>query len=166
MSGYQDSGCHRSALYPRAHAATPSARLSRPPSSPSERPATCKQAGRLTAGSQPPHRCQARTKLAPLTSGGCGQSSLASRWLDVRADGAAYADPAIKLRTARGTDGYEAVWFYQRLSDACATHGRRLPFQSGCQLCASRSRPNYPPAGSCGLPSRSSHWFAARRARD
>ena len=27
---------------------------------------------------------------------------------------------AVRLLTARGTDGYETVWFYQRLAAACA----------------------------------------------
>jgi hypothetical protein len=31
---------------------------------------------------------------------------------------------AVQLLTARGTDGYETVWFYQRLSAACAKHKR------------------------------------------
>ena len=31
---------------------------------------------------------------------------------------------AVALHTARGTDGYETVWFYQRLSAACAKHQR------------------------------------------
>jgi hypothetical protein len=31
---------------------------------------------------------------------------------------------AVQLLTARGTDGYETVWFYQRLAAACAQHGR------------------------------------------
>jgi hypothetical protein len=51
-----------------------------------------------------------------------------SRWPDLRADGTTYADIAITLRTARDTDGSEAVWFYERLSHACAKHGRALPF--------------------------------------
>lgn len=51
-----------------------------------------------------------------------------SRWPDLRADGMAYADLAIKLRTARDTDGSEAIWFYERRSGACAKHGRPLPF--------------------------------------
>jgi hypothetical protein len=50
-----------------------------------------------------------------------------SRWPDLRTAGTAYVDLAIALRTARGTDGYETVWFYQRLSAACAKHGRPLP---------------------------------------
>jgi len=49
-----------------------------------------------------------------------------SRWPDLRTAGTAYADLATQLRTARGTDGYQAVWFYQRLSAACARHGRPL----------------------------------------
>ena len=46
-----------------------------------------------------------------------------SRWPDLRTAGTAYVDLAVALRTARGTDGYETVWFYQRLSAACAQHG-------------------------------------------
>ena len=49
-----------------------------------------------------------------------------SRWPDLRTAGTAYADLAAQLRTARGTDGYQAVWFYQQLSAACARHGRAL----------------------------------------
>ena len=45
-----------------------------------------------------------------------------SRWPDLRTAGTAYVDLAVALRTARGTDGYETVWFYQRLSAACAKH--------------------------------------------
>ena len=45
-----------------------------------------------------------------------------SRWPDLRNAGTAYVDLAVALRTARGTDGYETVWFYQRLSAACAKH--------------------------------------------
>ena len=47
-----------------------------------------------------------------------------SRWPDLRTDGTVYVDLAVQLLTARGTDGYQTVWFYQRLSDACAKHGR------------------------------------------
>jgi hypothetical protein len=47
-----------------------------------------------------------------------------SRWPDLRTAGTAYVDLAVQLLTARGTDGYQTVWFYQRLSDACAKHGR------------------------------------------
>ena len=46
-----------------------------------------------------------------------------SRWPDLRNAGTAYVDLATALPTARGTDGYETVWFYQRLSAACAKHG-------------------------------------------
>ena len=46
-----------------------------------------------------------------------------SRFPDLRTDGTAYVDLATALVTARGTDGYETVWFYQRLSTACAKHG-------------------------------------------
>jgi len=49
-----------------------------------------------------------------------------SRWPDLRNAGTAYVDLAIALLTARGTDGYQTVWFYQRLSVACAKHGQPL----------------------------------------
>jgi hypothetical protein len=45
-----------------------------------------------------------------------------SRWPDLRNAGTAYVDLAVQLLTARGTDGYQTVWFYQRLSAACAEH--------------------------------------------
>jgi len=47
-----------------------------------------------------------------------------SRWPDLRNAGTAYVDLAAQLLTARGTDGYETVWFYQRLSAACAKRGQ------------------------------------------
>jgi len=47
-----------------------------------------------------------------------------SRWPDLRTAGTAYADLAEALLTAHGTDGYQTVWFYQRLSAACAQHGQ------------------------------------------
>jgi hypothetical protein len=47
-----------------------------------------------------------------------------SRWPDLRNAGTAYVDLATQLLTARGTDGYQTVWFYQRLSAACAKHGQ------------------------------------------
>ncbi|HLN67003.1 MAG TPA: hypothetical protein VK280_07000 [Streptosporangiaceae bacterium] len=47
-----------------------------------------------------------------------------SRWPDLRTAGTDYIDLAVQLLTARGTDGYQTVWFYQRLSAACAEHGR------------------------------------------
>ena len=45
-----------------------------------------------------------------------------SRFQDLRTAGIAYVDLAAALLTARGTDGYQTVWFYQRLSAACAKH--------------------------------------------
>ena len=45
-----------------------------------------------------------------------------SRVPDLRTAGTAYVDLAVALLTARGTDGYETVWFYQRLAAACAQH--------------------------------------------
>jgi len=42
-----------------------------------------------------------------------------SRWPDLRLASTAYADLLTQLRGTRGgTDGYEAVWFYERLSAA------------------------------------------------
>jgi len=48
----------------------------------------------------------------------------ASRWPDLRNAGTAYVDLATQLLSARPSDGYETVWFYQRLSAACAKHGK------------------------------------------
>jgi len=45
-----------------------------------------------------------------------------SRWRDLRNAGTAYVDLATQLPHARYTDGYETVWFYQRLSATCAEH--------------------------------------------
>ena len=45
-----------------------------------------------------------------------------SRWPDLRNAGTAYVDLALRLPTARYTTGYQTVWFYQRLSAACAKH--------------------------------------------
>ena len=42
-----------------------------------------------------------------------------SRWPDLRTADTAYVDPAMRLSHARGTDGYQTVWFYQRLSATC-----------------------------------------------
>jgi hypothetical protein len=47
-----------------------------------------------------------------------------SRWPDPRNAGTAYVDLAMQLSDARYTDGYQTVWFYQRLSAACTKHGR------------------------------------------
>jgi hypothetical protein len=49
-----------------------------------------------------------------------------SRWPDLRAAGMSYVDLAVALETARA-DGYQAVWFYQRLSFACAMRGWKQP---------------------------------------
>ena len=49
----------------------------------------------------------------------------ASRWPDLRSAGTAYVDLAAQLlNKPSSSDGYETVWFYQRLSDACAKHGQ------------------------------------------
>ena len=48
----------------------------------------------------------------------------ASRWPDLRNAGTAYVDLATQLLSAPSSDGYETVWFYQRLSAACAKHGK------------------------------------------
>jgi hypothetical protein len=48
-----------------------------------------------------------------------------SRWPDLRTAGMPYVDLVVRLQTARA-DGYEAVWFYQRLSAACARHGWKV----------------------------------------
>jgi hypothetical protein len=45
-----------------------------------------------------------------------------SRWPDLRNAGTAYVDLAVQLPTARYTDGYQTVWFWQRLAAACANH--------------------------------------------
>jgi hypothetical protein len=45
-----------------------------------------------------------------------------SQWPDLRAAGMSYVDLIVALQTARA-DGYETVWFYQRLSFTCAQHG-------------------------------------------
>ncbi len=45
-----------------------------------------------------------------------------SRWPDLRNAGTAYVDLAVRLLTHPQSDGYETVWFYQRLSAACAKH--------------------------------------------
>jgi hypothetical protein len=47
-----------------------------------------------------------------------------SRWPDLRNAGTAYVDLAVQLLQARGTDGYQTVWFHQRLSVTCAKHGQ------------------------------------------
>jgi hypothetical protein len=49
-----------------------------------------------------------------------------SRWPDLRHSGLAYVEIATSLLT-RHDYGGETAWFYQRLSAACAKHGRPLP---------------------------------------
>jgi len=48
-----------------------------------------------------------------------------SQWPGLRTAGLSYVDLIAALQTARA-DGYEAVWFYQRLSAACARHGWKV----------------------------------------
>jgi hypothetical protein len=55
-----------------------------------------------------------------------GAQFAGSRWPDLRTAGTAYVDLAVALLKPQYTDGYETVWFYQRLSAACAKHGRAL----------------------------------------
>ena len=82
--------------------------------------------------SDPPHdsglvacRYPLTTQDVPATAYSKIRAEFAgSRWPDLRTAGTAYADLAIALPTARGTDGYQTVWFYQRLSATCAKHGR------------------------------------------
>ena len=50
-----------------------------------------------------------------------------SRWPDLRFSGMAYVEIATKLLATHAYGG-ETAWFYQRLSAACAKHGRALPF--------------------------------------
>jgi len=45
-----------------------------------------------------------------------------AQWPDLRVAGMSYVDLIVALQTARA-DGYQTVWFYQRLSLACAKHG-------------------------------------------
>ena len=47
-----------------------------------------------------------------------------SRWPDLRNAGTAYVDLATQLPSARNSDGYQTVWFYQRLSAACTNHAQ------------------------------------------
>ena len=49
------------------------------------------------------------------------------------------ADLGGQLRSAQFTDGYAAVWSYQRLSAACAQHGRPMSSRSGTQDAASQT---------------------------
>jgi len=56
-----------------------------------------------------------------------GAQFAGSRWPDLRFSGMAYVEIATKLLTTHAYGG-ETAWFYQRLSAACAKHGRALPF--------------------------------------
>lgn len=56
-----------------------------------------------------------------------GAQFAGSRWPDLRFSGLAYIEIATKLLTTNAYGG-ETTWFYQRLSAACAKHGRPLPF--------------------------------------
>ena len=56
-----------------------------------------------------------------------GAQFAGSRWPDLRFSGTAYVEIATKLLTTHAYGG-ETAWFYQRLSAACAKHGRALPF--------------------------------------
>jgi hypothetical protein len=93
--------------------------------------------GHVHPGEPPDRGIAACASLSGLNQAGApgfrrlGTEFATSRWPDLRADGTAYTDLAIKLGTARGTDGSAAVWFYERLSGACAKHGQALPFGSG-----------------------------------
>jgi len=63
---------------------------------------------------------------------------------DLRAAGTSYVDLIVELRTARGTDGSEVVWFYERLAGACARAGRNIS-----------SLPRHPAAApASGIPAR------------
>jgi hypothetical protein len=53
-----------------------------------------------------------------------------SRWPDLRISGLAYAGIATKLLTTHAYGG-ETIWFYQRLSAACAKHGQAMPYWPG-----------------------------------
>ena len=118
------TGHRRPSIHRPAHAATRSA----------EQIAT---AFLLTGALSSPTRARGRTAASstyPLSSQDVPAADYpkiraqfaGARWPDLRSAGTAYVDLAIALRTARGTDGYETVWFYQRLSAACAKHGRAL----------------------------------------
>jgi hypothetical protein len=50
-----------------------------------------------------------------------------SWWPDLRLSGLAYVEIATQLLATHAYGG-ETVWFYQRLSAACAKHGRPLDF--------------------------------------
>jgi|SRR5262245_29766291 len=73
--------------------------------------------------------CTALSGTHPVAATGwpaIGTYFVDSRWPDLRNAGTAYVALATALLHARNTDGYESVWFYERLSAACAKHGRAL----------------------------------------
>ena len=59
-----------------------------------------------------------------------GAQFAGSRWPDLRISGLADVEIATKLLTTHAYGG-ETVWFYQRLSAACAKHGKALPYWPG-----------------------------------
>ena len=101
--------------------------------------------GRTTEGAQDQDVNKARPAL-PSDSGVAGCTALAgahqvaaadypaigaqfdaSRRPDLRFSGLAYIEIATQLLSTHAYGG-ETAWFYQRLSAACAKHGRPLPF--------------------------------------
>ena len=70
------------------------------------------------AGGQPPAASD-YPKIAVQFAG--------SRWPGLRLSGLAYAEIATQLLATHAYGG-ETVWFYQRLSAACAKHGQPLDF--------------------------------------
>ena len=79
-----------------------------------------------------------------------------SRWPDLCTAGTAYVDLAMQLSTARGTDGYKTVWFYQRLSAVCAHHGNqqhltKLSCETSMVLTCFPALPQRPRAGRHGI---------------
>ena len=100
-------------------------------------------AGQVQAVRAHPHqgslRCRRRTRPSPFTRACTAMAEYpkiraefaGSRWPDLRNAGTAYVDLAVQLPHARYTDGYETVWFYQRLSAACAKHGQSTAASGG-----------------------------------
>jgi hypothetical protein len=99
-----------------------------------------------------------------------------TQWPDLRLAGTSYIDLLVALRTARGTDGYEAVWFYQRLALACARHGSKMRIpgamarrshradasRSACPTWRPRGESASPPARACSPTQRASTRRSAR----
>jgi hypothetical protein len=63
-----------------------------------------------------------------------GAQFAGSRWPDLRISGLADVGIATKLLTTHAYGG-ETVWFYERLSAACAEHRRALPLLARLALC-------------------------------